>query len=308
MSSIESQCCVENWYGTLSAFGRQMLHLVGEIVLKTKLLKKTFIASLALSVSCFFACDDDEGKTSVAIDAIGASSGSDNNEADSGTSGLGAVGDIGNPEGAGGTGDAGTEMGEDGPEGADGAGDAADSLMGPSCEDFTPCGGNAAGEWNFEAECLHFVYPEPDDFCPDGSLEYLRTPLGTLSLRMDSTVTFNYGFRAQFITTLPAACLNGMTCEQLEASYNPDPDGAYPTICAVDEDIAGCVCTDTFEQEPSSVNGMWEPLRGHNILMTFEDDSSQIALFCVEGDTLLMQPLEDEDDPGLGPVFSLTRQ
>ena len=180
--------------------------------------------------------------------------------------------------------------------------------MGPSCDNFVPCGGNAAGEWDFATECLHFVYPEPDDFCPDGSVEYVRTPLGSLSLRMDGTMTLNYGFRAQFVTTLPAACLDGMTCEQVEARENPDPDGAFPTICAINDDIAGCVCTNTFERPPSPTNGVWEPLRGQTILITLDGEEPQSALICAEGDTLLIQPLDGDDDTGLGPVFGLTRR
>ena len=180
--------------------------------------------------------------------------------------------------------------------------------MGPSCEEFVPCGGNAVGEWDFATSCRINYDPAPDDFCPDGSMEFVRTPLGTLSLRMDGTMTFNYGFRAQFVTTLPAACLDGMTCEQVEAQYNPDPDGAYPTICAVNDDIAGCVCTNTFEEAPSPSNGVWAPLQDRNILITLDGVEPQNAQICAEGDTLLIQPLEDEDDMGLGPIFGLTRQ
>ena len=275
---------------------RKVLHLLGEnIPLKTERLKKAFIAGLALSVSCFFGCDDDDGRMPVAMSTTGTPNG---------ISSEGAANDIGNPEAADGTGDAGTASDEEGANDADTAG----SSMGPSCETFAPCGGNAAGNWDFATECLPFVYPEPDDFCPDGSLEYVRTPLGTLSLRMDGTMSLNYGFRAQFVTTLPAACLNVTTCEELEASYNPDPNGAYPTSCAVNEAIAGCVCTNTFEEEPRLQNGIWAPLQDQNIIITLEGDAPQNALICADDDTLLIQPLEDENDTGMGPVFTLIRQ
>ena len=273
----------------------------------TRFLIMAMTASLTL-----FGCDDDGDSGGMGGESgAGAAGGSDSSGPTGGAGGEGGTGGVGAEGGAGG---AGTEGGAGGlgaaggADGAGGAGDADGMAMGPSCGDFVPCGGNAAGEWDFATECLPFVYPEPDDFCPDGSFEFVRTPLGTLSLRMDGTMTLNQGFRAQFVTTLPAACLDGMTCEQLEAQYNPDPDGAFPTTCSVNDDISGCVCTDTFEDEPSPRNGVWEPLQDRNILIIFEGEEPQIALFCAEGDTLLIQPLEDEDDTGLGPVYGLTRQ
>ena len=99
-----------------------------------------------------------------------------------------------------------------------------------------------------------------------------------------------------------------MTCEQVEALENPDPDGAFPTLCEVNGDIAGCVCTNTFERPPSLKNGVWEPLRGENILITLDDEEPQIVLICAEGNTLLIQPMGGEDDTELGPVFGLNRR
>ena len=57
-----------------------------------------------------------------------------------------------------------------------------------------------------------------------------------------------------------------------------------------------------------ATNGVWESLQGQTILITLDGEEPQSTLICAEGDTLLIQPLDGEDDPGLGPVFGLTRR
>lgn len=253
--------------------------------------KKLIVLSAICLVFLIFGCDSaDDNDSSVT-----------NQAGESGAAGQG--------EGTGGAGASG-EGGAAGAAGAAGEGGVADSCQ------FVSCGGDIAGNWNFDRTCAGGYLDENsfDEFCPAATLEFAFTVSGTISLEESGRYARNMTTGGTGAVTVPADCLQeNLTCEDLEMALSmadPDDPDATPlaTTCTQDIPSEPCLCVIELEESVEMEVGAYAT---EETRLTFipdegqEDADSITAEYCVQGDSLKVQIPEDGEDPA--QIFVLSR-
>jgi hypothetical protein len=134
-------------------------------------------------------------------------------------------------------------------------------------------------------------------------------PNGRLSLSPEGAASLTFSFEMSATLTLPMDCFAGdRTCMGFQNEINNEgDDGPQNWLCNMDADTGACVCTVSDTQADPAQVGTWEAGNDNNIIVDFMDDDGPASLsFCVDGDTLHIQPPADEEGPG--PVFHLARE
>jgi hypothetical protein len=158
---------------------------------------------------------------------------------------------------------------------ADGGSDAMVSIALGGCTGFTPCGGDVAGTWSLSAGCIDDPLAASKSLCP---MLVVNSEEATAS----GSVTFASGMVSRDYTThyamdvtIPAACLQTMTCAQLQSSYQ-----AYipNTTCSVQG--TGCRCSGSLDT--TATQGSTYATSNDQIVTGGGDHYD----YCVSGDTM----------------------
>ena len=265
--------------------------------------KKLIVLSAICLVFPTFGCDGEDDVNNGDVNQAGVSGAAGQAEA---TGGAGVEGE----GGAAGDGGASGDVGDDGDAGA-----AGDSGVDDSCQ-FESCGGDIAGNWNFDRTCSGGYLDENsfDEFCPAATLEFAFTVSGTISFEESGRYARNMTTGGAGTVTVPADCLQAnLTCEDLETALSmtdPDDPDATPlaTTCTQDIPSDPCLCVIELEERVEMEVGAYAT---EETRLTFipdegqEDADSITAEYCVQGDSLKVQIPGDDEDPA--QIFVLSR-
>ena len=167
---------------------------------------------------------------------------------------------------------------------------------GPDCTMFTACGGNVVGTWRLTKACISGV-PNPfAKFCPTSTFQVYETLNGTVQFVADDGVTLAMGAMGGTYSsnlssssavedfTIPASCLQGVTCAQFQSSINQSGDGGVPAAMGTCTDAAGgCACHITGAGSATATKGVYS-VSGTTITI-----DGQPGPYCVKGSGLLIQ-------------------
>lgn len=170
--------------------------------------------------------------------------------------------------------------------GGGGGDDDDDDDNGGACG-FAACGGDAVGDWGIVDSCVTFETAPPED-CPTAEASYGTPDLsGTLSIDGAGTYTLSTQMAFDLTIDFPTSCLEGMTCDQIEANLV----GSFPgSSCATSG--VGCACTTPFSQSADET-GTWEV--DGNILHVVDDGGDPEDLeYCASAGTLQIRSTTDD--------------
>ncbi len=178
----------------------------------------------------------------------------------------------------------------------------------PICRDleFTPCGGDPVGTWEIETLCMETRVdanesPWAEQFpeCGNGNSYYSADIewLGQMDVRADGTTTTDIDVAYTIEVVLKDACLTAMgqgvvggktMCDQIATQYTQESVDATVTY-------SGGKCTITAPQESKDQ----EPQEGTWVVVGDEIrtsvDSTNGQKFCVDGNRLVLQTIDEED-------------
>jgi hypothetical protein len=163
---------------------------------------------------------------------------------------------------------------------------------------FSACGGDVVGTWAVTGVCAEIA---------DAVIDVCPTALATLDITLTGTATFNAdGTRSTDFTsentityTLDAACLNAITmnmppatCDALSKEADPT-SGDGPTTCTGDPSVS-CTCVATNPEKTEMKTGTYS-VDGSTLVSKNDDDNSMnVAQFCVKDTELRVQQPEDK--------------
>jgi hypothetical protein len=165
---------------------------------------------------------------------------------------------------------------------------------GASCpETFSACGGDVAGTWTVGAFCVDSdqALEAARAQCPAATADGFADQSGSYVVNADGTYSENTEFTFDFTVSLPASCLMGLSCAQLQA--------LAPSLGDCLEDSGGCACSSKGT-ESTVDTGTWT-INGNSLTLDGADDT-QTFDYCVDGDTLTVQ-----DDGDVEEITVLTR-
>jgi hypothetical protein len=126
---------------------------------------------------------------------------------------------------------------------------------------------------------------------------------------LDGTIAFQAdGSYSSSITTatvvedigVPASCIGGATCAQLQADINMPKDGGAQPMGTCTATATGCACHVTQTSGPSSATGTYSTL-GTSVTTIQTGGMPATSPYCVQGTTLLIQiPAGMMGAPGSG--------
>ncbi len=163
---------------------------------------------------------------------------------------------------------------------------------------FTACGGDLAGIWDLSSYCEEGISVAGtqvygDYGCAGATLTTTVLLTGGFDFAQDGTYSFRTGSAGSFTYDIPAACMGGYSCADIESEVGADtctPDGA-----------GGCGCAgDIPEYEADEIQtGTWQTA-GSALILT--DDVYGYATdvdYCVDGDVLRLNDAAEGVDIGL---------
>ena len=139
------------------------------------------------------------------------------------------------------------------------AGSCDDEDNNAACSAFTPCGGNVVGTWEVTDACLSGNLEFPGCPAATTSFEGLGAT-GTVTFNADMTGTSNITTRGSVKMTLPASCLMGASCAQLDTAIKSDPELTGPDSDFSSASCSGsgaCTCTLTLKPSAMMSGGSW---------------------------------------------------
>ena len=169
------------------------------------------------------------------------------------------------------------------------------SSNGPDCTMFTACGGNVVGTWRLTKACISGLANPLAAFCPSSTFQVSESLGGTVKFVANDGVTLAMGVAggtySSNITssvvedlTIPASCLQGATCAQVQSSINQSGDGGAPAAMGTCTDAAGgCACHVTAATSATPTSGVYT-VSGSTITL-----DGQPSPYCVKGSGLLIQ-------------------
>ena len=163
-----------------------------------------------------------------------------------------------------------------------------------SCEDFAGCGGDLVGTFNFVDVCGSFEENPFEEFCPAAEVDVDFQFSGTIQINANNTYAIEVTNAAVLNFRVPVDCLGG-TCAQLEED----------ATCTLEGDI--CVCNSTQEDQTEEAGTY--TVEGNFVTFLPDDEEGgegDRIEFCVSGDSALLKPVPDGDDPVI--VLEVERQ
>jgi hypothetical protein len=169
------------------------------------------------------------------------------------------------------------------------------SSNGPDCTMFTACGGNVVGTWKLTKACISGLPNPLAAFCPSSTFQVSESLSGTVKFVANDGVTLAMGVAGGTYSSnisssvvedlnIPASCLQGATCAQVQSSINQSVDGGAPAAMGTCTDAAGgCACHVTAAGSATPTTGVYS-VSGSTITL-----DGQPSPYCVKGSGLLIQ-------------------
>src|SRR5258708_34221298 len=85
---------------------------------------------------------------------------------------------------------------------------------------FSACGGDVTGTWTLTKACTSGAPNPLATQCPSSTFQIVETVGGTINFKSDGTYSANTTSSSAGDFTLPASCLMGATCAQLQPRLN----------------------------------------------------------------------------------------
>jgi hypothetical protein len=157
-----------------------------------------------------------------------------------------------------------------------------------TCAAFTPCGGDVVGTWSIKNTCVTggggggFV-----EDCPGAttSVDGLKAT-GTITFNANMTTTENVAISGAMKMNLPASCLMGLSCAQVDAALKAavlsDPDAPFSAVSC--SGSSGCTCSVTFKGTAVMEMDTYR-ISGNKLI----DGDGEEQEYCVSGTTLNMR-------------------
>jgi len=153
-----------------------------------------------------------------------------------------------------------------------------------------PCGGDVVGNWSGDSACLdqmtlnqQFLASLAGE-CPTASITNVTfVPAGTMAFAADLTYTASVALRGTMDLNMPASCLNGQTCEMVNASIQGAVGGEIQSASCVGS--GSCVCTLHMLIELEASSGTYAT-SGTILALTATTGTSDSGNYCVQGSTL----------------------
>jgi hypothetical protein len=171
------------------------------------------------------------------------------------------------------------------------------------CTMFSACGGDIVGTWTVTNACYGGGVNPFAAQCPSSTDQIAVTSAsGTMTFNADGTYSTTFDVNMTMDFTLPtAACLNGATCAQIQASFVQSDGGTGSTVATcTDAASGGCNCHLTSTSDAPK-NGHYA-VSGSTIML-----DGQAASYCVEGSGLLLQG-QNHGTAGGTLTFTATKQ
>jgi hypothetical protein len=168
------------------------------------------------------------------------------------------------------------------------------SSSSPSCPSATPCGGDVAGTWQIDSECIVMAPPFAEPECRDvvrrstvdagGSVTY--TPgsdptSGTQTLHLQYTLAITHVYSAACLRAIGSGAASAASCQGLQLYWA----GVYSVTCMQVNDTCECQFADqnTLDQVDDYT------ITGEQIVLT----SSGPVDYCRQGDKLVESTAPD---------------
>lgn len=155
-----------------------------------------------------------------------------------------------------------------------------------------PCGGDVAGSWRAKSACadqatvnMQFLGAIASD-CPSATLSNVSyTPSGTLMFGSSTTYTADVTMAVKFTMNLPASCLQGQTCAQVNAAIQATvgSDGITSATCS---GSGSCTCAVTGTVDVENSAGTYATAGTTLTLTATSGGNGDSGAYCVQGSTL----------------------
>jgi hypothetical protein len=156
-----------------------------------------------------------------------------------------------------------------------------------SCGAFTPCGGDVVGTWTIKNMCVTGGGAGAVEDCPGATSTFEGIKgSGTITFNANMTTTENVAISGSMKMNLPASCLMGATCAQvdagLKAAFLGDPEAPFSAVSC--SGSGSCTCNVTFKGT-SMMSMDTYTISGNKIT----DGEGEEQEYCVSGKTLNMR-------------------
>ena len=179
--------------------------------------------------------------------------------------------------------------------------DTANNTGAITCEDFTPCGGDAVGTWTFDDFCIGELENPFAELCPTSTFDASTVGLsGSLVVDAAGTYTIEATNVGSIVLGAPNSCLEGfqLDCASLQDTLRePDDEGEVSDWSCEDD---GTVCNCSLSQTgSSSETGSWTVAGNQITVVDDEDGSETVNDFCVQGSSMGIREVDPEGDPAV---------
>jgi hypothetical protein len=171
----------------------------------------------------------------------------------------------------------------------------------PDCTTFTACGGDVVGTWKIAKTCVSGAQDPLAVQCSTSAFHISETVNGTVTFASNGTVTSSNDLSTTEDTTIPASCIGGATCVQLETSLNRRVIGEATTMATCTDASGGCSCHAITSAPTVGANTTYS-VSGTVITIGGNPDP-----YCVRANGLLIQTQNGTTGSDI-VTFALTKQ
>ena len=156
-----------------------------------------------------------------------------------------------------------------------------------SCSNVQPCGGSVVGTWTIVNTCVSQSGFTPPAACPQVSISETVNEMGTITFNADNTYSEAVSVNATLNEIIPASCLSGLTCSQLNDTIGAATmtDGGTTTSATCSGSASACDCRITISGSNISATGSYVA-SGNMLTVTPSGGNASTDGYCVQGTML----------------------
>lgn len=149
---------------------------------------------------------------------------------------------------------------------------------GGSCGNVQPCGGDLVGTWTINKACISSL--TPDSTCAGDTISNTSaTETGTLSFTSAGTYTSNVSLTLSYTEMIPASCISGLTCADLQSQF--------AIIGATATCTGSTVCTCSISLAANGAETGTFTASGTSLTTTSSASGNSSSMgYCVQGNTV----------------------